>query len=279
MGGKVETKTQPATALFVITVDGKNGFIDRTGNVVIEPRFKKAYPFREGLAAVQVGRRWGFIDPRGRMVIEPRFTIRASSPKGWRPFRYEFGQPWGYIDRNGKVVIQPRFDTAGEFRNGLAARRLRNGAQQDPVAAGGRRPAGEAPLHRPQGRVRGRRRRDSTWPEARPTNASCSRRNGRWGYCDADGKVVIPPRFVGALAFSNGRACVRLDGPFGFIDTDGKFVIKPQFQYANSFSEGLAGVPLGAKGWGFIDTDGKVVIPPRFNWIYGGFRQGLAEVS
>lgn len=74
---------------FLVTVDGKDGFMDRTGTVVIEPRYEKAYPFKEGLAAVQVRGRWGYIDTNGRTVIEPRFAMAGFFSEGLADLRYE----------------------------------------------------------------------------------------------------------------------------------------------------------------------------------------------
>lgn len=47
-------------------LDGKWGYIDKTGKFVIEPKFDGAYPFSEGLAMVKVGRAVGSVDKTGR---------------------------------------------------------------------------------------------------------------------------------------------------------------------------------------------------------------------
>src|SRR5689334_17646234 len=59
--------------LFVITVNSKRGFINKTGKVIIEPRFDEVEDFSENLAAVKVGDWWGYIDKTGSIVIEPKF--------------------------------------------------------------------------------------------------------------------------------------------------------------------------------------------------------------
>lgn len=276
-GGVVGGEQRQAAALFGVTVDGKHGFIDAAGELVIEPTFAKAYPFREGLAAVQVGELWGYIDTRGRMVIEPRFAMPGFFSEGLASCRDDFHAPWGYIDAKGQIVIGARFDTAGEFHNGIAKVGLETDRSK---ALAQLADVGMQVEHRFIDRTGEFVSAVSAthFATGEPDELILFQKNGRWGYLDADGKVVIEPRYVGAMAFSDGLACVRLEGLFGFIDKTGRFVIEPQFQYASSFSEGLAGVPLADKGWGFIDTTGKVVIEPRFHWIYGGFRHGLAEV-
>lgn len=52
---------------------GKYGFINQSGEVVIEPQFDKTWGFSEGLAAVKVDGKHGFINKDGEMVIYPQF--------------------------------------------------------------------------------------------------------------------------------------------------------------------------------------------------------------
>src|SRR2546421_11859187 len=64
--------------------------------------------------------------------------------------------------------------------------------------------------------------------------------NGKWGYIDGTGKVVIEPRFSWAEEFSEGLAAFENeDGKYGYIDETGKVVIEPKFDNWTEFSEGL----------------------------------------
>ncbi|MHC4592358.1 MAG: WG repeat-containing protein, partial [Planctomycetota bacterium] len=49
------------------------GYIDKTGQVVIEPRFMSAGDFSEGLANVKIRGRYGYIDKTGEVVIKPDY--------------------------------------------------------------------------------------------------------------------------------------------------------------------------------------------------------------
>ena len=51
------------------------GFIDRAGQFAIQPTFESARDFEEGLAAVRIEGRWGFIDTTGRIVIPPQVRL------------------------------------------------------------------------------------------------------------------------------------------------------------------------------------------------------------
>jgi hypothetical protein len=68
------------------------------------------------------------------------------------------------------------------------------------------------------------------------------------------------------------------DGKFGYIDHNGKIVILARFDRAEKFSEGLAIIQIDGK-YGYINTDGKIVIPPLgFEFIYP-FKNGLAATT
>lgn len=62
---------------------GKWGFVDTSGELVIDYQFDDAQSFQNGFAAVCVDGRWGYVDESGCLVIEPQFEIAtAISEKG-----------------------------------------------------------------------------------------------------------------------------------------------------------------------------------------------------
>ena len=78
--------------------------------------------------------------------------------------------------------------------------------------------------------------------QAQETELYPVRVNGKEGYIDATGRIVIKPQFQSVEYFSEGLAHVRIGNKSGFIDKTGRFVINPQFDNARGFSEGLAQV-------------------------------------
>jgi hypothetical protein len=111
--------------------------------------------------------------------------------------------------------------------------------------------------------------------------------NGRWGFIDKMGRIVIKPVYSRSYedesgeAFHDGLAMIEINGKKGFIDKTGRVAIAPEFSYAYPFSEGLAAATKsssGDDGWGFIDKTGKWVVSPRFDWA-SSFQEHLAPVN
>lgn len=75
---------------------------------------------------------------------------------------------------------------------------------------------------------------------------------------------------------SEGLIVTMADRRFGFTDAQGRVVIEPRFEFAHPFSEGVAAVQVGSL-WGYVDRTGTLVIPPRFAKAEP-FREGAARV-
>jgi hypothetical protein len=305
---------EPALNRFAVEKDGKSGYIDRTGRIVIPLQYNSAYGFSEGLAAVHTGGdlvdgfmqggKWGFIDTTGRLVIDFQFDGVAGFADGMSAFAR--GDTWGFIDRTGTTVLAPRFSFGmpnyRHFADGLLLAET-----GDSLCIFDR-----------TGRVR--TRVDSTEAEFFAEGRAAARhaRTLLWGFIDTLGRPVIPFRynavskfqdgvasvwdttnnvgltyfidrsgatvfhdtFLAAGSFSEGLAAVNRNYLWGYIDRTGKMVVKPQFGDALPFSEGLASVRQSEhqdSKWGYTDRTGKLVIPFQFEGA-GQFQGGLAEV-
>jgi hypothetical protein len=75
--------------------------------------------FHEGLAVVQTfERKQGFIDRTGRIVIKAVYSGAEDFHQGFAAV--QFGGKWGYIDRTGKTVAPFKWTEAGDFADGFA---------------------------------------------------------------------------------------------------------------------------------------------------------------
>ncbi len=140
-----------------VLIDGKYGFINREGELVIEPKFGYAWKFSEGLAPVIFSKNWrgkyGYIDTTGKLVIDTiydwaggftegkglvkigdkygfidttgNYIIEPISAGGISQFRDGYAQirikgKWGFINAKGDIAIKPKFDQVWAFDNGIA---------------------------------------------------------------------------------------------------------------------------------------------------------------
>ncbi len=208
----------------------KCGYIDEAGKFVINPQFKKAFRFSEGLAGVVVEDKVGFVDKAGKLVINPQFDFISPSFFSEGLANIKLGDKFGFIGTDGKIVINPQFDYAAPFFEGLAAFQMGN----------------------------------------------------KWGFIDKEGKIIINPQFDNARLFSNGLAAVKIGEQFGYIDKTGKIIINPQFNQALPFSnEGIALIFLKDK-IGFIDKEGKYTVNPQFlsqGWSWENYFEMTSDIG
>jgi len=88
--------------------------------------------------------------------------------------------------------------------------------------------------------------------------------NGKYGYINQKGEVVIPAAYAGAGDFSEGLAAVRKDGLYGYINTSGEYVIPPKYEYALAFNEGMAKV-YDHGTITYINTKGETLFQHNYN--------------
>lgn len=99
------------------------GFIDKKGNIVIEPKYKDAHSFHEGLAAVLSKNdkgifKWGFINKKNEKIIDFKYTRQPSSfCEGMAIVENKNGKK-GFINLKGEVIIEPIYDyTTGFYKD------------------------------------------------------------------------------------------------------------------------------------------------------------------
>jgi len=81
-------------------------------------------------------------------------------------------------------------------------------------------------------------------------------------------KVEAVPKWVTKGDYYEDLACVEdNNGKFGFIDRSGKLVIPCKWNGAGFFSQGLANVRSENGKWGYIDKSGTLVIPCKWKEV------------
>lgn len=162
--------------------DRKWGYIDKEGKLIMNYQFDGAKPFSKSIAIVKFENDFGLIDKEGKYIVNPQFS---EIDKDGDTYLVRKGDKYGWVDKTGDIKINPQFDRAFPFHSSDLA----------PVKSG-----------------------------------------GKYGYIDREGKIIINPQFDMALPFNGDMAMVGSSGKIGFVDKEGKYVVNPQF---DSTSEDL----------------------------------------
>ena len=185
--------------------NGKYGFIDKSGNVVVPCKYGNAWSFSEGLAAVELDGKWGFIDKSGNVVVPCKYHAARSFSEGLAAVRigdWETGK-WGFIDKSGNEVIPCKYDGAGSFSEGLAVVEL-------DYYWGSIDKSGNVVIPC---------KYDNEYRFSE--GLAVVKFDGKYGFIDKSGNLVIPFKYDYANDFSEGLAHVGLDGRYFYIDKSG----------------------------------------------------------
>ena len=235
---------------------GMDGYIDRTGKLVIQPKYGSAGDFSDGVAYAETWRRWdrpgpkrrGFIDKQGSFVIEDEsFTYSCGFAEGVAYVSVDSDddtRSCGLIDRSGKYVIQPGMYNALSNPVGGAIRAVKN----EKVGLLNR--AGEIIVA------------FGAYDQIlEPTDGAIfvAELNGDTVLIDANGKRLAGVREPGDVGrFANGMATIKHDGRYGYIDATGSLKIPVQYDAANPFKHGLALI-TSAGTRGYVTDAGEYV--------------------
>ena len=268
----------------------KYGYIDSTGKFVIEPRFDRAYHFKNGMASVSISGKSGIIDKNGIFIIEPRyeycnindgtdlFTVGVNKKSGlinisgqfiiepiYDEIRYLDGiglfsvmlnGKYGLANAAGKIILEPRLDELGIFFDtGVYEREVIAIKINDKYA-----------LLNSKGQII--TELFDLMKFGGTDKLFYGHIDGKVGVIDVSGKYkyILQPTYYedsNILCFDNGLSLIKHDNKYGYINIIGECVINPVFEDAKRFSEDTAWVKLDGK-WGLIDKQGEYVINPVF---------------
>src|SRR5688572_19184420 len=140
------------------------------------------------ISLVKYKGKYGFIDTKGKWYIKPTFDSLGIFFNGFAD-SYRGGKV-GKIDSKGNLIIEHKFDFIGNYEDELTLVIVN----------------------------------DST------------------NYINLKGHLMSPVFFSDGEDFSDGLAAVKLkeDGKWGYLDSAGKIVIDLQFDYAGEFKDGKA---------------------------------------
>jgi len=94
----------------------KYGFINKSGKIIVAPKFDEVTDFHGDRAAVRKGSKWGFINKEGEYVKKPAYDKFKFLNNGhiWvindEKGRLIKKEKWGLMDPSGKILKRPQFD-------------------------------------------------------------------------------------------------------------------------------------------------------------------------
>jgi hypothetical protein len=258
--------------LFRIAENGRYGYIDNTGKMVVQPQFVWGSDFKRGFADVYVCGRIVSMDDKGNLLPHVRAKLKLEARK--------IGGKFGFVDASGQIRIPAQYDEARWFSEGLAA--VRVGTKWGYIDEAGQTAIGFQYAQAndfQHGRavvVFGELRFDSPLTPGLPLIEIKVVNGDGWAMIDATGRIIV--KGLGPIhGISEGRIATEKNQRSGYLDTDGAPVTRFVYEDARPFSEGLAAVQKKGR-WGYIDKNGKVVIPFWYDDV-DNFSEGLAVVK
>ena len=105
----------------MIVQNGKQGFVDTAGNVVIEPKFNLVYSFVHAYAYAKNNDGEWFINKKGEICFE-----RLGQYDGGFAAVMKDGK-WGFINENGEIVVNLIYEEVRFFAENGKAKVKKNG--------------------------------------------------------------------------------------------------------------------------------------------------------
>lgn len=235
--------------------NGKYGYKDATGKIVIAAKYDATSNFIDNIAAVTINKKSGIIDKNGNQLTkliydsfmpEPNHSIiwvtigkkiglinfqgKELTAVQFDETKYFYeqklapvkkGELWGFIDTNGKEIVPFKYKSANYFTN----------------------------------------------ERARVSNDTGI------GFIDEKGKEIIPSKFEEADFFDDFGICiVKHKGSYEMIDKNGEFVTPPYKTMKRFKSNVYAAIPYGNKDcYNFVDSKNQIIKTTAFTQLFYPF--------
>lgn len=100
--------------------DGKWGYVNKQGQLIIAFQFDNAHSFTENdLAVVEYKGKWGYLTRDGKFAIRPQFEEAYGFNK-IDTVPVKLNGKYRFMDKTGKFIDRPQLDNALPFKNGYA---------------------------------------------------------------------------------------------------------------------------------------------------------------
>lgn len=157
------------------------GILNLKNEWLVQPqRFDYMDDFRDGMARVELNKKYGFVDENGKMVVPMIYDEVQTFTSG--KVAVKRNGKWGAVDKTGKEIIAPQFDFMGYFRGNanVVCRNKPHSDKTDKCAVIDETGSLKTPFKY----------------DGAAIQFSCGvlrvNKNGKYGFVDGNGKEVVP---------------------------------------------------------------------------------------
>ena len=205
-------------------------FINKSGKIIAGPFYSYIPNYINGMAIMNIDGKGLVVDETGKIILKSKYSL----------FEYIEGlvsfvdnNLYGFMDLTGKVIIPAKYKYVTQsFKDGKACLETTDGNYSiiDKNGKVLRVLKDLRELFNSDGLTR-------YYEES----------SDKYGYKNADGTVVIAPKFNYAIDFNNDYAIVAISNGnygllYGLIDNKGNYVIKPKYTGIHELGQGLYSV-------------------------------------
>lgn len=199
----------------VVEIDGKSGYINKSGQLVIPTEYAQAFDFYKGIGPIQdEAGRILFIDKKGKKVDKPFLNHLILKKQKYIYFYQD--DKIGIKNKRGKTLTTPQYDALGTLYKNKAFYKI--GDEKYGIV-------------NKRGKIIRKPRYDDV--EGFSEGLAAVKIDGEWGYIHHRKGMVIAPRFEATRPFSQGFAAVKMNGKWGYINKSGTLIIPCQFEGNN----------------------------------------------
>lgn len=194
--------------LAAIKTKGKWGFINKTGAVVITPKYDFAESFTKGLAVIGLNGKRGAINPQGKTVIPIVYEEMSNQRKGGF---YDVKQDgtWGVVNSTNTIIIPLIYENQLYF-------------------------------------------------DADDIVSRC-KKNDKWGLVNRNGKQVLPCENEQVSNPHEGLVAVKHNGKCGYVDYEGNIIMPFVWEDTDDFNNGIARIKDENGDYCLISIDSRRV--------------------
>lgn len=253
----------------VYEYEGKKGIIDSAGEIVLEAAYDDIrVPLKtaDGFP-VKAGNQVYFISEKGYKIAQPEGNYEELGILSGNRILAGKNGKYGYLDKNLEEKTEFIWDDATNFSQKIAA--ARSGDKWALINT-----KGEFLTEYIYTDVK----RDSHNFCSRYGLLWVNEGKG-YRLINTDLEVICEDLYEDVRCFyEEGPGAVCRDGRWGYVDRQGQMIISPAFEDADSFWKGYA--PVNMNGlWGYAGEDGKILIDYVFDEALGFNEDGSAPVK